>query len=69
MHISEISRSDAFGASGILKQVSLDYFGDIVAGSKFSKHGKEIVCLYLEANDFRRIHESEMRQFKLLQEG
>ena len=52
-----------------MKQVGLDYLGDIVAGSKFSKQGKEIVCLYLSANDLRRIHESEKRHFKLVQQG
>ena len=44
-----------------MKQVGLDYLGDIVAGSKYSKQGKEIVCFYLTATDFRRIHESEKR--------
>lgn len=45
--------------------MGLDYLGDVVAGSKFrGLEDKEVVCYYLPAKDFRRLHESERRQFR-----
>ena len=51
-----------FGASSVLKQVGLDYLGDIVAGSRSrGSLDKEVVCYYLPAKGFRRLLESERR--------
>ena len=59
-----MSRSDVFGASSVLKEVGLDYLGDIVAGSGYqSVKEKDTVCYYLPAKDFRRLLELERHHF------
>jgi len=55
MNIGTLNRGSYFGESQILKQQSLNYFGDVIAGKNPQDKHSKVTFIKLSREDFERI--------------